>query len=93
MRRFLSISVRFGIGATIRIGLEIQCLPYAGFFLEYTKHLLLLINVPPPFNSYGLLAGVYKSHYLSVCLYICMFAPPPPQKKKAAILKQCSVIE
>ena len=29
---FLSISVRFGIAATIRIGREIQCLPYAGFF-------------------------------------------------------------
>ena len=30
---FLSISVRFGINATIRIGREIQCLPYAGFFV------------------------------------------------------------
>ena len=29
----LSISVLFGIGATIRIGQEIQCLPYAVFFL------------------------------------------------------------
>ena len=27
----LSISVCFGIGATIRIGQEIQCLPYAVF--------------------------------------------------------------
>ena len=27
----LSISVCFGIGATIRIGQQIQCLPYAGF--------------------------------------------------------------
>ena len=30
----LSITVRFGIGATIRIGREIQSLPYAGFFLR-----------------------------------------------------------
>ena len=29
---FLFISVHFGIGATIRIGQEIQCLLYAGFF-------------------------------------------------------------
>ena len=29
---FLSLSVRFGIGATIRTHREIQCLPYAGFF-------------------------------------------------------------
>ena len=28
---FLSISFHFGIGATIRIGRESQCLPYAGF--------------------------------------------------------------
>ena len=34
MYPFLSISVRFGIGATIRIGQEIQCLPYAGFFIQ-----------------------------------------------------------
>ena len=27
---FLEISVCFGIGTTIRIGREIQCLPYAG---------------------------------------------------------------
>ena len=25
----------FGIGATIRIGREIQCLPYAGFFYQW----------------------------------------------------------
>ena len=29
---FLSIAVRFGIGATIRIGQDIQCLPYAELF-------------------------------------------------------------
>ena len=27
-----ALSVRFGIGASIRIGQKIQCLPYAGFF-------------------------------------------------------------
>ena len=31
----MSISVRFGIGANIRIVREIQCLPYAGFFLPF----------------------------------------------------------
>ena len=31
-----------GIGATIRIGREIRCLPYAGFFLD---------SKPRPFNS------------------------------------------
>ena len=30
---FLSIYVSFGIGATICIGQEIQCLPYARFFV------------------------------------------------------------
>ena len=29
----MAISVHFGIGAPIRIGQEIQCLPYAGFFI------------------------------------------------------------
>ena len=37
---FPSIAVRFGIGATIRIGQEIQCLPYAGFF----PHILTFQN-------------------------------------------------
>ena len=32
----MSISVRFGICATIRIGQVIQCLPYAGFFVCIT---------------------------------------------------------
>ena len=31
-----SISVRFGIGATIRITQEIQRLPFAGFLIEVT---------------------------------------------------------
>ena len=30
---FLSVSVCFGIGATIRTRREIQCVPYAEFFL------------------------------------------------------------
>ena len=33
MKNFYGI----GIGATIRIGREIQCLPYAGFFFTYRK--------------------------------------------------------
>ena len=33
----LSISIRFGIGATISIGQEIQFLPYAGFFVNGYK--------------------------------------------------------
>ena len=35
-KSFLSISVHFGIGAIIRIGREIQCLPYAGFKKKYS---------------------------------------------------------
>ena len=34
LQKKMSISVRFGIGATIRIGREIQCLPYAGFLKQ-----------------------------------------------------------
>ena len=34
-RPSLSIFVRFGIGATIRIGREIQCVPYAQFFSSH----------------------------------------------------------
>ena len=44
---FLFISVRFGIGATIRIGQEIQCLPYAGFFLN-----ILFMTIEILFVSY-----------------------------------------
>ena len=43
---FLSISVRFGIGAPIRIGREIQCLPYAGFFIKQ-KLKLMQENIYP----------------------------------------------
>ena len=34
----------YGIGATIRIGREILCLPYAGFFkiLNKTPHIIVL---------------------------------------------------
>ena len=39
---FLSISVRFGISATIRIGRVIQCLPYAGFCLGLSLSTSLL---------------------------------------------------
>ena len=38
---FLSIFVRFGIGATIHIGREIQCLQFVGFFLKDIKHVYL----------------------------------------------------
>ena len=31
----MAISVQFGIGDTVRIGREIQCLLYAGFFFIY----------------------------------------------------------
>ena len=34
-----------GIGATIRIGREILCLPYAGFFVERVKHIIFFIAV------------------------------------------------
>ena len=34
----LSIFVRFGIGATIRIVQEIQCLPYAGFVFAWLAY-------------------------------------------------------
>ena len=35
-KKMFSISVCFGIGATICIGREIKCLPYAGIFLWET---------------------------------------------------------
>ena len=38
---FFDASGNGNIGATIRIGLEIWCLPYAGFFLFYFLYLLL----------------------------------------------------
>ena len=34
----------YGIGATIRIGREIQCLPYAGFFLVKTAFMMMPID-------------------------------------------------
>ena len=53
-----------GIGATIRIGREIRCLPYAGFFLmasliEYYKILLLHVveGAPSPVGWTSRLAG------------------------------------
>ena len=34
---FLKISVRFSIGATIRMGRESWCFPYAGFFCPFVE--------------------------------------------------------
>ena len=41
---FLSVSVRFGIGATIRTHREIQCLPYAGYFYDVLEWPLLELS-------------------------------------------------
>ena len=45
----------YGIGATIRIGQEMLCLPYAGFFLSITLPRVCLSLLPlgrgPPFSG------------------------------------------
>ena len=50
MHDFFSLSKNLGscgIGATIRIGREMLCLPYAGFFL---LDISALTNPTPPYN-------------------------------------------
>ena len=47
-RRLLAGS--FGIGASIRIGRELLCLPYAGFFLSKQNIYLKLIVLQKPKN-------------------------------------------
>ena len=50
-----SHSVRFGIGANIRIGQDFQCLPYAGFFLLQPVRIKIFQETPGIFILFLLL--------------------------------------
>ena len=85
---FLFLSVSFGIGATIRTRLEIQCLPYAGFFMNIQKKWIVIqgrlileelnLSVPLPERAtvHLILPRGYISHAQLLNIIILKFNSP-----------------
>ena len=46
LSRLITQTLQNCIGPTIRIGREIRCLPYAGFFVIHPIHIYIIIDIP-----------------------------------------------